>query len=78
MEAIHKITIEDNVISIEYGKFSTLKNVNDIHKIIDLGFAYYFVYSFPNKFLYCLCQKDLIKICNLENFEKVFSDFVVY
>ncbi len=48
----------------------------DIKKVVDMGNFYYFVFCFPHQYQYCLCQKDLLSRGSIEEFEKLFNDYM--
>lgn len=71
------ISINDDSIYIVGDAFNHSRATNDIKKIIDTGDCYRIIFTFPNKSVYCLCQKDLIVEGTIEEFEERFADLIV-
>ena len=72
-----KIMFYDDTITSEGKGFSTTKPISAIKKIIDFGDFYHIIFNFPHKDIRFLCQKDLLKEGNLQDFEKYFKDKIV-
>lgn len=72
-----EISIDDDSIYIVGDAFNHHRATNDIKKIIDTGDCYRIIFTFPNKSVYCLCQKDLIVEGSIEEFEERFADYIV-
>lgn len=74
-----RITIQGETIErfgVGSGSYS-IKNINDVKNVIDMGGWYVINFYFPEKNLFFLCEKDLILEGSLKEFEDLFSDKLV-
>ena len=52
-------------------------SVSDVKRVKDMGEWYVIDFYFPNKNLFCVCQKDLLIEGSIDEFEKLFEDKLV-
>jgi hypothetical protein len=67
------VSIENNEILFVSETNSKSHSVSDVKKVIDMGEWYVIDLYFPNKNLYCVCQKDLLTEGSAEEFETLFA-----
>lgn len=72
-----KLTIKDEIISIECEKFSQNKSLEVVKKVIDMKDWYQIIFYFPNKSMYFICQKNLMVQGSIKDFEELFKDIIV-
>lgn len=74
-----RITIQEKTIErFGVGSHShSIKNIDDIKNVIDMGAWYVIKFYFPNKDGYFFCEKDLIAEGSIKEFEDLFSDKLV-
>jgi len=72
-----KIAIIDNTLGSQNEKIHIVRAVSDIKKIIDFGDWYKIVFYFPHKSEAFICQKDLIVEGTIEEFEKLFGEYII-
>lgn len=71
-----EVLFEDEMVYITCEKFWRARNYESIKRIYDFGDCYYFIFYFPHKNVYCLCQKDLLREGTLKDFEQSFHDLI--
>jgi hypothetical protein len=71
------ITIEDHILSAQGEKFTHLRELEHVKKVVDYGDWYHIFFCFPHKSLAFLCQKDLLVEGTIEEFEEIFEEVMV-
>ena len=71
------IKIYDNKIQSNGNKFNYLRNIESVKKIIDYGEWYQIYFYYSKRCENFICQKDLIKVGTIEEFEKFFEGKIV-
>lgn len=72
-----RITIDENLITIEAMANIPSKDIADVTHVIDGGDFYQICFKFPYRANYFFCQKDLIIQGTLEEFEALFEGKIV-
>ena len=71
------IKIKDKTISLEGKNTYHTESMNNVKKILDYGEWYHIIFNIslnPGNFI---CQKDLIKVGTIEEFEKLFEGKII-
>ena len=72
-----RIVVEKDIISGIYKKAYVEKKIEDVKKIVDYGEFYYISYYFPEKWVNCVCQKNLLVEGTIKEFEEFFEGKIV-
>ena len=68
------IDLEEGTIVNQCEKAERFHTLETIHKVIDYGEWYYFVFESSSRDMYFVCQKSLLTQGSLEEFEALFAD----
>lgn len=71
------VTIEGDFIYIKNKMAGVTRSIYDVKKVIDMGEWYYIIFNFPHKNLLFLCQKSLLNVGSLKEFEALFEEKIV-
>ena len=71
------IDCEEGVIIRSTANGKTERSLSSIKCIEDYGDWYYFVFNYESRDPYFVCQKDLLSIGEIEEFEKLFDDKII-
>lgn len=73
----NSITIEGGMIYLKNEMIGASRKVSDVKKIFDFGEWYYIIFNFPHKNLLYLCQKNLLNLGSIEEFEALFEGKII-
>lgn len=72
-----RVIIENGIISFHNPICDKSKPISKVKKIIDMGEWYYIIFKFGDISNSWICQKDLITIGTIEEFEKIFEGKII-
>lgn len=71
------ITIENNMIYSKGERFEYSKPISSIKNVIDFGEWYHIFFYYRDRCENFVCQKDLLKIGTIEDFESLFEGKII-